>query len=339
MKTLTIFTPTYNRRHTILRTYASLCRQTSQDFDWLIIDDGSCDGTREWVENLGNKLQPEGESYDWMGRALPKKDKNHFVIESHPISIKIEYIYKPNGGLYTGYNVAYAAIQTELCVCIDSDDYMPDDAVETIINLWRKHYPKGYVNSFKSVINNKEYCGILGLDFDINSMQPIGGYFPSNMEEANMLDLESRKLHSGDTKQVMRTDLMKKVSPMIGFYGEKNFNPFYMLMQVCDIYPMLVINDNLCTVEYQIGSDSMSQGIYKQYVNSPNSYARYRAKTMQLTHTTWRRRFILAIHYVSSCIIAKDKNWIKKSPSPVLTILVSPLGFILHLYIIKKAGK
>ena len=339
MKTLAVFTPTYNRKHTITRTYESLCRQTSCDFVWLIIDDGSTDGTREWVESLGKKIQSEGECYDWMGRLLPTKDKNHFVIDSHPFSIRIEYIYKPNGGLYTGYNVAYAVIQTELCVCIDSDDYMPDDAVESIINLWRKHYPKGNVNNFKSIINNKEYCGILGLDFDINSMQPIGGYFPNNMLEANMLDLESRKLHSGDTKQVMRTDLMKKVSPMIGFKGEKDFNPFYMLMKVCDIYPMLIINDNLCTVEYQVGTDSMSQGIFKQYINSPRSYAKYRAKTMELNHISLKRKMVLAAHYVSSCIIAKDQDWLKNTSYPILTLLMSPLGILLYFYILKKAHR
>ena len=114
MKTLTIFTPTYNRKHTITRTYASLCRQTSSDFDWLIIDDGSSDGTRAWVESLGEKALEKGVRFDWMGRELDGEDDNHFVIKTSKMSI--EYVYKPNGGLYTGYNVAYATIQAELCV-------------------------------------------------------------------------------------------------------------------------------------------------------------------------------------------------------------------------------
>lgn len=49
MKTLTIFTPTYNRAHTLKRTYESLCRQTCNDFEWLIIDDGSTDNTKGLV--------------------------------------------------------------------------------------------------------------------------------------------------------------------------------------------------------------------------------------------------------------------------------------------------
>ena len=110
MKTITIFTPTYNRANTLGRTYKSLCYQTCKDFEWLIVDDGSTDNTSKLVEQ-------------WIVEA-------DFVIR---------YIYKENGGLYTGYNTAYANIETELNVCIDSDDYMPNNAVEIIINHWRKY--------------------------------------------------------------------------------------------------------------------------------------------------------------------------------------------------------
>ena len=51
MKTLTIFTPAYNRAHTLERTYKSLYNQSCDDFEWLIVDDGSTDGTRELVES------------------------------------------------------------------------------------------------------------------------------------------------------------------------------------------------------------------------------------------------------------------------------------------------
>ena len=334
---LTVFTPAYNRKHTINRTYESLLRQTCKDFQWLIIDDGSSDGTREWVRSLAESLELRAERYDWMGRRVadsqPLKLSNsqtsqtpdHFVFETN--GLRIEYVYKPNGGLYTGYNVAYDLIETELCVCIDSDDFMPDDAVEKIVKLWKERD------------RSKEYCGIEGLDFDINTMEPIGGYFPEGLKEVYMHDLGLKQIHGGDTKQVMRTDLMKQVSPQIGFEGEKNFNPIYMLLQVCDKYPLIVLNDNLCTVEYQIGADSMSQAIFRQYVNSPRSFAKMRLQEMTLRHNTLKDRFRSAIHYVSSCIIAKDGKWLTQSTRKDLTLLAAPLGWLLSIYIKHKAKK
>ena len=108
MATLTIFTPAYNRAHTIGRTYESLCRQTYKDFEWLIVDDGSTDNTRELVEG--------------------------WICENR---IPIRYIHQQNQGMHGAHNTAYRNITTELKTCIDSDDYRPDDAVEKIITFWR----------------------------------------------------------------------------------------------------------------------------------------------------------------------------------------------------------
>ena len=96
-KTLTIFTPAYNRAHTIDRTYQSLIRQTCKDFLWLIVDDGSTDGTKKLVEG-------------WI-----RENK-----------IPISYIYQENQGMHGAHNTAYKNITTELNTCIDSDDWMPD---------------------------------------------------------------------------------------------------------------------------------------------------------------------------------------------------------------------
>ena len=107
MQTLTVFTPAYNRAHTIGRTYKSLCSQKCKDFVWLIVDDGSTDNTAELVK-------------DWMSK------DNGF---------EIQYIYKENGGMHTAHNVAYRNIHTELNTCIDSDDALSENAVEKIMAL------------------------------------------------------------------------------------------------------------------------------------------------------------------------------------------------------------
>ena len=291
---LTIFTPTYNRAHTIERTYHSLCRQSCKEFDWLIIDDGSTDNTASIVKA--------------------------WVAEN---KIPIRYVYKENGGLYTGYNVAYSLIESELCVCVDSDDYMPDDAVEKIYRCWIER-------------GGEQYAGLIGLDFHLDGT-PIGGYFPTGLDNFWFMDLYIKKLHIGDVKPVLRTDLMKTVAPMVGFEGEKNFNPAYMMMQVCDRYPILLLNENLCFVDYQTGLDSMSAGIWKQYRNSPHSFQKQRILELQLVHNSWKNRIRVAIHYVASSLIAHDKGWLRKSPKKWITLLVLPMGFMLYLLILYKS--
>lgn len=288
--TLTIFTPTYNRAHTLPRLYQSLCRQTDKDFQWLVVDDGSTDDTRLLIDG--------------------------YIKES---IIPVDYIYKENGGLYTGYNAAYEHIDTELNVCIDSDDFMPDDAVAMIIDTWRAR-------------GSSKYAGIIGLDFYSDRDEPIAGYFPDRLSECYLLDLYIRNIHRGDSKQVMRTELMKQVAPQIGFPGEKNFNPIYMLLQVCDNYPLLVLNKNLCYVEYQ-QTDSMSANIFRQYVDSPRSFAKTRRLEMSLKRSTFSNNIRSAVHYVAECIIARDVDWLKKSPRKLVTLAAVPVGCMLMVYI------
>ena len=152
---LTVFTPTYNRAHTIWRTYESLCRQTSKQFDWLVVDDGSTDDTRSlvasWMSESSQSVNPQDSSFEGICDA----------------GFMIRYIWKKNGGLHTGYNTAYANIESELCVCIDSDDWMPDDAVEKILDCWHQR-------------GGDQYAGIMGLDFDTKG-RPLGGYFPEGL--------------------------------------------------------------------------------------------------------------------------------------------------------------
>lgn len=296
-KTLTVFTPTYNRAHLLRRVYESLVTQTSDDFEWLVVDDGSKDFTQELVREL--------------------------MAENR---IPIRYIYKDNGGLHTAYNTAYANIDSELCVCIDSDDFMPERAVETIINTWRER-------------GSERYAGLIGLDLRISDMQPIGGLFPSGMNEVYFPDLRIRKLHIGDTKPVTVTKLMRQVAPQIGYEGEKHFNPVYMLLQVTDTMPMIVINEPLCIVDYQTGGDSMSAGIFRQYVDSPRSFAKLRRLELSLNRGTLRNSLRCAVHYVACSHIASDGDWLRESPCKALTLLAAPAGWLLSYYIRYRASK
>ncbi|MCH5329678.1 MAG: hypothetical protein J1E04_01845, partial [Alistipes sp.] len=207
-------------------------------------------------------------------------------------------------------------------VCIDSDDYMPDNAVELIVGSWRAR-------------GSERYAGIVGLDFYAGTERPVAGYFPEGMTECYLLDLYIRGIHRGDSKQVMRSDIVKRFAPMEGFRGEKNFNPVYMLLQAADELPMLLLNENLCFVDYN-QSDSMSASIYRQYLDSPRSFAKQRLMEMGLKRSTFANNLRLMIHYIASSIIAGDRDWIKRTPHKVLAVVCAVPGYLLYRYILYR---
>lgn len=292
-KLITVFTPTYNRRDCIHRCYESLQRQSSYNFQWLIIDDGSTDDT----ESLIRQWQIE---------------ETRFAIR---------YCYKENGGLHTGYNKGIELAQTELFVCIDSDDWMPDDAISKIEELWRCVADKGYV-------------GIMGIDRYENG-SCVGGEFPKDIHEMYLYEKLTKYQIPGDKKMIHRTDLLKKVAPMATFPGEKFFNPSYMMYQLDQFGKLYVTNDCFCIVDYQ--PDGMSSNFYKQLRNSPRSFAETRKLYLRFPNTSPAFKLRHSIHYVSNCFMAK-RFWqgMRESVYPIYSLLALLPGFALYLLTLYK---
>lgn len=287
--TLTIFTPAYNRGHLLPRLYASLCRQSCRDFCWLIIDDGSTDNTRELVQ-------------DWITeQRLP-----------------IRYEYKPNGGMHTAHNLAYRLIDTELNTCIDSDDYMPDDAVEKILRFWRE---KG----------GDDVSGIVGLDATEDG-HIIGTPFAESGYKLTLTDFYHNG-GKGDKKLVYRTSVMQALPEYPEFAGEKYVGLGYKYMLADLQMPLLTLNEPLVVVEYQ--PDGSSNTMWKQYGRNPQGFAFLRRETMK-HHPYFKERFKAAIHHISSCIFL-HKNPLTDSPSPLVSLAALPLGIALHLLILYKS--
>lgn len=286
MKTLTIFTPTYNRAHTLVRTFQSLCKQTCADFEWLIIDDGSTDNTAEIV--------------------------NQWIVEAN---FTIRYIYQNNQGMHGAHNTAYNNIKTPLNTCIDSDDYLPADAVEKIINFWNKY-------------GSEKYAGLIGLDYDING-KIIGTRFPNSIKETTLTEfyLSGGK---GDKKMVYRTDIIRQYPEYPLFEGERYVGLAYKYMLIDQDYKLLTLNEPLVIVEYQ--PDGSSNSMYSQYWNNPKGFAFYR-KTEMVVSPSIKRRWMSCIHYVSSSIIANNMLFLKESPKKFLTLLSIIPGILLYLFI------
>lgn len=137
---ITVLTPTFNRGGRLQSLWDSLQKQTVKEFEWLVVDDGSTDGTK----NLITQLQ----------------EKSDFPIR---------YIYKNNGGKHTALNVGIQTICSELIFIVDSDDCVTDDAVESILKIHKKYrsqnnicgyaflraFPDGKINGKKFDVDEK----------------------------------------------------------------------------------------------------------------------------------------------------------------------------------------
>ncbi len=290
---LTVFTPTFNRAYILTRCYESLKRQTCKDFVWLIIDDGSTDHTKPLVDT-------------WIAEDV----------------IPIRYHWQENQGMHGAHNTAYEHMDTELNVCIDSDDYMPDDAVDKIITFWNRY-------------GSENVSGIIALDSYIDG-KVIGTKLPEDITTSTAFDLYNQLGVTGDKKFIYRTELTRKY-PYPIFSNEKFVGLAYKYYMLDQEYEMLLMNEVVCCVEYL--PDGSSMNMLNQYRKNPKGFSFYRKELMKLPFASLSFKFRQAIHYVSSSILSANKKFLKETPCPILTLMAIPFGMVLFYRVITKTKK
>ncbi len=188
---ITVFTPTYNRGYIIENAYKSLCRQTVKDFEWIVVDDGSTDNTGELFQN-------------WM------------TIDN---GFPIHYKFVENGGKMRAANLGAQLAQGELFLNLDSDDYLTDDAIETVIE-WEK-----------TIKDEKDkYAGVAGQKCHFDD-SPVGTSFEGDFLDATPAECRKNNI-SGDKMEVFYTELLKK-HPFPEFEGEKFIAEGITWMVIC----------------------------------------------------------------------------------------------------------
>ena len=167
---LTIVTPTYNRSKELKKLFESLNSQSTGNFTWLIIDDGSIDDTEKSVK-------------DFM------KFSN---------SMKIIYKKIDNSGKHVALNLAFSMVTTELIMIVDSDDYLEKNAVEIIEKDWMKYRNKKLCGLCYQRIkpNGKIICSM-----PIEQGNAIVGNYNDFIINKNII---------GDKAEVFRSDVLKK---------------------------------------------------------------------------------------------------------------------------------
>jgi glycosyltransferase involved in cell wall biosynthesis len=205
---ISIITPTYNRAHLLGVAYQSLLRQDSKDFEWIIIDDGGADNTqdivRSWIE--------EGK-------------------------INIIYERQQNGGVNRARNRGIELAQGELCLFLDDDDYLSDDAVSTV-------YRHG-----QTIRDNPRIAGLLFLSGYQKTGKVIGQPFRSDVSINNYIRLYFWDKIDGDRLAVHKTEIQKKY-PFPAFAGEKFAPEGIMFARMAKEHDYLCVNSILLFKEY-----------------------------------------------------------------------------------------
>ncbi len=111
MYKFTICMPTYNRAYIIKKPLNSLLAQTLDNFEVIVVDDGSSDDTEVVVKQFEEKLN-------------------------------LKYIKKENGGKHTALNAGVKNAKGELFLILDSDDELTPSALQQMSEIWDSYENK-----------------------------------------------------------------------------------------------------------------------------------------------------------------------------------------------------
>ena len=287
---LTIFTPTYNRGYIIERLYNSLLHQTNYNFEWLIVDDGSTDDTKSLIEQWINEKK-----------------------------INIRYYYQENQGKPIAHNLGVENAKGDIFVCVDSDDYLTEDAVDIIITEYEK-------------IKNLQQCtGIVGVCVTKEG-KPVGNNMPTIIQYSTLYDLYNKYKYKGDTILVYKLQIIRKYRfPKIN--GEKFIPETYLYDKIDSDGKLKIINDGIYVCEYL--EDGYTNNSAKLIKNNPKGYIMCAKQRMEIAKTFYTRLKACA-QYVLGNWLNGSNNFIKDSPKKFTTILSIP--FAMYMYI-KKYSK
>ena len=294
MKLLTIFTPTFNRKVTLKRVYDSLIKQTNNNFEWLIIDDGSTDETEKIV----------------------KKWKNENLIS-------LKYIKQLNKGKAKSINKSLAYTKTPLWVCLDSDDYFTENAVEIILS------------KYNLIKGNNDICGMIALRSNENREPMNGVQIPKDLKITTQSNLRYNLKIAPEYAQIYKTSVIKDyLYPEIP--GENYFPLSYMADKLDQKYKLLVIQEAIMIIEYQ--EDGITKNNTKHVVNNPIGQTIFRHQQIRMS-VNFLMKLKAAVIYNSSSILSRKRLQFQNFNDKLIVFITYPLGIFDYLVRFKKNSK
>ena len=287
---LTIFTPTYNRGYCLDRLYKSLCTQSNSNFIRLIVDDGSTDNTQELIEN-------------WIGEN----------------KIKIEYHYQSNAGKSMAHNLGVKLTKTELFVCVDSDDWLSNNAVDIVLaNAIRMN------NSNTGLLMPRKFIGKTRLQ---ETIMP-------NINETTLYDAYEKYGMKGDTMLVFKTAIINQFE-FPHFTGEK-FMPETYIYDLIDTQGcMVVVKNAVYNCEYM--EDGYTNNVARLLKRNPRSYIACVNQRLKLMDKTIFSKLKDSARYISMMFVLNPKRLLKDSVYPIYTLLALPIGWLVYIRKFKNA--
>ena len=230
MPFISILTPTYNRGKLLLPLYESLKNLTFEDFEWLIVDDGSEDDTEQYA-------------LSWIAHNIENAE------------FPIRYIKKSNGGKHTAINRGVREANGELILILDSDDTLPEDSLATIAQYYEQC--KGY----------KDCAGVCGL-MAHHDGQLIGTGFPKDpmYESALQFRYAEKGNVTGDLLEVYKTSVMREF-PFPEIENEKFCPESLVWNRIANKYKLFCFNKVVYYRDYLDGG--LTSKIVRIRMNSP----------------------------------------------------------------------
>ena len=225
---ITLFTPTYNRAYILDVLYRSVQRQTYRNFEWIIMDDGSSDNTEELVKS-------------WMN------DGNDFPIRFYKV---------PNGGKCRAINRGLDLAEGELFFIMDSDDYLTDDSLETVVK-WEA-----------TIAGKPGYCGVAGNRGSSPTETPNTSIESMYGEGVNFIDPEyTDKVIDGERAGVWYTEIHRKYK-YPEFEGENFLTPCITWNRMAnDGYKIRIFQDIIWICEYR--EDGLTMQGNMRFIKNP----------------------------------------------------------------------
>ncbi|MDU6983127.1 MAG: glycosyltransferase family 2 protein [Terrisporobacter othiniensis] len=288
---ITIFTPTYNRGYIIENLYKSLKTQISNNFEWLVIDDGSTDNTEELFKK-------------W------NREDNKF---------NIRYVKTDNNGKPRAINKALEIANGRYLFMVDSDDHITNDAILKIEKWISEIDDKEDIIAVGAARVYPDGKYIKGIEPNIDDR--IGYIDATNLERKNY-NLDA------DMCEAYKIDILKRF-PFEVWDGEK-FAPEEITLNEIALhgYKVRWHKDKIYICDYL--DDGLTKGSWNLLKSNPMGYAMLYNHKLKFTKSL-SERFNYCCQHIALSIIGKQYNYIFKSNAKLLNIMALPFGLILSI--------